>query len=160
MSFYSGLSSWPKLASPSAENLRNRVFTLLSRRTRVYLSRRLEDSRLPRADQRDSSSLKWFEGTFSGRNEEFSNNNNWLRVDRERGWKIIVARVLGRKNGASRGTRDCLTWERVVRPHCSAAITRDCRQSRRGHNKTCETEEPRGVVASRRHASPRPRATT
>lgn len=46
----------------------------------------------------------------------------------------------------------------IVSPHCSAAITRDCRQSCRGHNKTYGIGEPRGVAASRRDASRRPRA--
>ena len=48
---------------------------------------------------RDSSGLKRFEGTFlrEGVNEESSNNNNRIRVDRERGWEIIVARGTGAK---------------------------------------------------------------
>lgn len=56
------------------------------------------------------------------------------------------------------GTRDVFETGAIVSPHCSAPITRDCRQSCRGHNKTYGIGEPRGVAASRRDASRRPRA--
>lgn len=73
--------------------------------------------------------------------------------NRSRAYKVV-----NQRSKIRRGHTRLFETGAIVSPHCSAAITRDCRQSCRGHNKTYGIGEPRGVAASRRDASRRPRA--